>query len=152
MEGVRDDIAIFNDRGGGRRLVVHGDFARFEGRSLYTKSSVTTQKESLKQAKKTNIILGLPIPKLGRKNIYQFSIAPSLLAKRIVGMVVRMNSAEAAFKVIRAIRWVRCDYWRFSFRLPLLVDIIALLFGNRVRVCGWSHIYTLSVGEIFLVC
>ena len=41
MEGVRDDIAVFNDRGGCRRLVVHRDLARFEGRSLYPQKFVS---------------------------------------------------------------------------------------------------------------
>lgn len=119
--------------------------------ALYTpkNSLVTAPKDSLGQEKKTNIILGLPIPKFGGKNIHQLSIAPSLLAKGLIGKMVRMHSAEAAFKVIGAMCRIRGDYWRFSPRTPFMVDVRALWFGNRLVFCGGSHRYRVSVGGIF---
>lgn len=64
--------------------------------------------DSLKnsQEMRTYVVLCGTVAKLRQENVHQFTTPPALLAKSVVGVVVGLHPAQAAFKIVWCRPWV----------------------------------------------
>ena len=57
----------------------------------------------------TNVILRRAISKLRQEYIHQLPISPSFFAKGVIGVMVRLHSAQTTFEIIRCRRIACCS-------------------------------------------